>query len=96
MTPCVVLVDQRLLVLRGKFDCGTASLLYIYVCGFYVHAVYWGFSISTEIEWHPRPKSSLFSLIMAVGVLFMNLNVCLIRIPILLSQSFRVRDAGGD
>ena len=44
---------------------------------------------STEIEWHLRPKSSLFSLIMAVEVPFMNLNLCLIRLPILLSQSFR-------
>ena len=44
--------------------------------------------IFTEIEWHPRPKLSLFSLIMTVGVLFMNLNLCLIRLLILLSQSF--------
>ena len=35
MTPRVVLVDQRLFVLRGQFDCGAASLLYIYVCDFY-------------------------------------------------------------
>ena len=35
MTPCVVLVDQRLFVLREQFDCGASSLLYIYVCDYY-------------------------------------------------------------
>jgi len=35
MTPCVVLVDQGLFVLRGQFNCGAASLLYIYVSDFY-------------------------------------------------------------
>jgi hypothetical protein len=35
MTPCVVLVDQRLFVLRGQFDYGAASLLHIYVCDYY-------------------------------------------------------------
>ena len=35
MTPCVVLVDQRFFVLRRQFDCGAASLLYIYVSDFH-------------------------------------------------------------
>jgi len=35
MTPCVVLVDQRLFALRGQYDCRAASLLYNYVCDFY-------------------------------------------------------------
>jgi len=43
---------------------------------------------STEIEWHPRPKSVLFSLIIAMGMLFKNLKFNLIRLPILLSHSF--------
>ena len=41
---------------------------------------------STEIEGHPRPKSLLFSLIITVGVLFMNLCF-LIMLPVLLSYS---------
>ena len=46
---CVVLVDQRLFVLRGQFDCGAASLLYIYVSDFYGSCCVLGLRFLCEI-----------------------------------------------